>query len=135
MWRNINNLMVTRPFQEILVFLCPRCTIQTISPWHCSKSGRKTKIDVRLQRRIVRMVDKQPRATSKHIVAVLQAQGVSLSTRTIRRCLNEQKCYGRRPRRTPLLTQRHKQARLQFTKMYVSKPKSFWENVLWTYFW
>ena len=41
-------------------------------------------------------------------------------------------CYGRRPRRTPLLTQRHKRARLQFAKMYVSKPKSFWETVLWT---
>ena len=37
-------------------------------------------------------------------------------------------CYGRRPRRTPL-TQRHKKARLEFAKR---KPKSFWENVMWT---
>lgn len=94
--------------------------------------GRKRKVDERLQRRIVRMVDKQPQTSSKEIQAVLQAQGASVSARTIRRHLNEMKRYGRRPRRTPLLTQRHKKARLQFAKMYLSKPKSFWENVLWT---
>ncbi len=94
--------------------------------------GRKRKIDERMQRRIVRMVDKQPQSTSTQIQAVLQTQGASVSARTIRRHLNEKKRYGRRPRRTPLLTQRHKKARLQFAKMYLSKPQSFWENVLWT---
>ncbi|KAK7143817.1 hypothetical protein R3I93_014851 [Phoxinus phoxinus] len=94
--------------------------------------GRKRKIDERLQRRIVRMVDKQPQTSSKEIQAVLQAQGASVSARTICRNLNKMKRYGRRPRRTPLLTQRHKKARLQFAKMYTSKPNSFWENVLWT---
>ena len=94
--------------------------------------GWKRKMDERLQRRIVRMVDKQPQTTSKEIQAVLQVHGTSVSVRTIRRCLNEMKCYGRRPRRTPLLTQRHKRARLHFAKMYVSKPKPFWETVLWT---
>uniref|UniRef100_A0A803K3T0 Transposase Tc1-like domain-containing protein n=1 Tax=Xenopus tropicalis TaxID=8364 RepID=A0A803K3T0_XENTR len=78
------------------------------------------------------MVDKQPQTTSKEIQAVLQAQGASVSARTIRRHLNEIKHYSRKPRRTPLLTQRHKKARLQFAKMYLSKPQSFWENVLWT---
>uniref|UniRef100_A0A8C5PSH6 Transposase n=1 Tax=Leptobrachium leishanense TaxID=445787 RepID=A0A8C5PSH6_9ANUR len=78
------------------------------------------------------MVDKQPQTSSKEIQAVLQAQGASVSVRTIHRHLNELKLYGRGPRRTPLLTQRHKKARLQFAKMYLSKPKSFWENVLWT---
>ncbi len=33
---------------------------------------------------------------------------------------------------TLLLTQRHKKARLEFDKTYVTKPQSFWENVLWT---
>uniref|UniRef100_A0A8C5PYF6 Transposase Tc1-like domain-containing protein n=1 Tax=Leptobrachium leishanense TaxID=445787 RepID=A0A8C5PYF6_9ANUR len=78
------------------------------------------------------MVDKQPQTSSKEIQAVLQAQGASVSVLTIRRHLKEMKRCGRRPRRTPLLTQRHKKARLQFAKMYLSKPKSFWENVLWT---
>uniref|UniRef100_A0A8C5WJP2 Transposase n=1 Tax=Leptobrachium leishanense TaxID=445787 RepID=A0A8C5WJP2_9ANUR len=78
------------------------------------------------------MVDKRPQTSSKEIQAVLQAQGASVSAQTIRRHVNEMKRYGRRPRRTPLLTQRPKKARRQFAKMYLSKPKSFWENVLWT---
>uniref|UniRef100_A0A8C5N469 Transposase n=1 Tax=Leptobrachium leishanense TaxID=445787 RepID=A0A8C5N469_9ANUR len=85
--------------------------------------GQKRKIDERLQRRIVRMVDKQPQTSSKEIQAVLQAQGASVSAQTIRRHLNEMKRYGRRPRKTPLLTQRHKKSKT---------TKSFWENVLWT---
>uniref|UniRef100_A0A8C5MLE8 Transposase n=1 Tax=Leptobrachium leishanense TaxID=445787 RepID=A0A8C5MLE8_9ANUR len=97
-----------------------------------SVGGWKRKIDERLQRRIVWMVDKQPQTSSKEIQAVLQAQGASVSAQTIHRHLNEMKRYGRRPRRTPLLTQRYKKARLQFAKMYSSKPKSFWETILWT---
>ncbi|KAL0158692.1 hypothetical protein M9458_046768, partial [Cirrhinus mrigala] len=52
----------------------------------------------------------------------------TVSARTIRCHLNEKGRYGRRP----LLTQRHKKARLEFAKTYVTKPQSFWENVLWT---
>ena len=55
-----------------------------------------------------------------------------MSAQTICRHLNEIKRYGRRPRKTPLLTQKHKKARLDFAKMYLRKPKSFWENILWT---
>lgn len=94
--------------------------------------GQKRKIDKRMQRRTARMVDKHPQSTSIQIQAVLQTQGAKVSARTIRRDLNEMKRYGRRPRRTPLLTKRHKKARLVFAKMYLSKPQSFWENVLWT---
>ena len=78
------------------------------------------------------MVDKKPRTTSKQIQADLQTQGTTVSACTIRRHLNEMGRYGRRPRRSPLLTQRHKKARLEFDKTLLGKPKSFWENVLWT---
>ncbi len=94
--------------------------------------GRKSKINEKLQQRIVRMVDKEPRLTSKQIQADLQTQGTTVSARTIRRHLSEKGHYGRRPRRTPLLTQSHKKARLEFAKTYVTKPQSFWDNVLWT---
>ncbi len=73
--------------------------------------GRKSKINEKLQRRIVRMVDKEPRLTSKQIRADLQTQGTTVSARTIRRHLNEKGRYGKRPRRTPLLTQRHKKSK------------------------
>ena len=70
--------------------------------------GQKREIDERLQRRIVRMVDKEPLSSSKKIQADLQTHGTTVSARTIRRHLNVMGRYGRRPRRTPLLTQRHK---------------------------
>ncbi len=78
------------------------------------------------------MVDKDPWLTSKQIQADLQTQGTTVSARTIRLHLNEKGRYGRRTRRTPLLTQRHKKARLEFAKTYETKPQSFWENILWT---
>ena len=78
------------------------------------------------------MVEKAPRSTAKQIQADLHTQGTTVSTRTIRRQLNEREFYGRRPRRTPLLRERHKKAQLEFAKTHLNKLKSFWENVLWT---
>ena len=94
--------------------------------------GWKRKIDERLQWRIVWTVDKEPWSTSKQNQADLETQRTTVSACTIRRHLNEMGRYGRRPRRTPVLTQRHKKARLEFAKTYPRKPKSFWENVMWT---
>ena len=77
----------------------------------CGPQGHKRKLDRRLQRRIVRMVEKAPRSTAKQIQADLQTQGTTVSTRTIRRQLNERGFHGRRPGRTPLLRERQKKAR------------------------
>ena len=30
------------------------------------------------------------------------------------------------------MRERHKKARLEFSKTHLNKPKSFWENVMWT---
>jgi len=65
--------------------------------------GHKRKLDRRLQRRIVQMVEKAHRSTAKQVQADLHTQGTTVSTRNIRRQLNEREFYGRRPRRTPLL--------------------------------
>ena len=89
-------------------------------------------MDERMQRRIVGMVAEEPRTTAKQIQADLQTQGTIILTCTIRRQLNERGLYGRRPRRKPLLKDRHKKAWLEFAKTHLNKPKSFWENVLWT---
>lgn len=61
--------------------------------------GRKKKIDPSLISRIERMVDKEPKKTSKEIQAELQGQGTSVSDRTIRRFLNESGLKEKRPRR------------------------------------
>ncbi|KAG2465172.1 TCB1 transposase, partial [Polypterus senegalus] len=94
--------------------------------------GRRRKIDDKSKRRIIRMVTKEPRKTSKEIQGELQAQGTSVSDRTIRRRLSQSGLHGRQPRRTPLLKTNHKNARLEFAKLHVDKPQRFWENVLWT---
>lgn len=79
------------------------------------------------------MVDKEPRKTSKEIQAELQGQCTSVSDRTIRRFLSDSGLNGRRPRRTPLLKEKHfKNAGLEFAKMHIDKPQYFWEDVLWT---
>ncbi|CAJ0962494.1 unnamed protein product [Ranitomeya imitator] len=96
------------------------------------RCGRKRKIDKRFQRKIVRMLDKESRLTSKQVQAALQSKGTTVSTHTIHQRLNEKGLYGRRPRKTPLLTPRHKKARLEFAKTYLKKPKMFWKNVLWS---
>ena len=124
-----------------MVFKVPLSTVRNIikkfkKPWDCGKSPWKwteeTEIDERMERRIVRMVDKQPQSTSTQVQAVLQTQDAMVSARTIDRHLNEMKRYGRRLKRTPLLTQKHKKHRLQFARTYLSKSQSFWENGLWT---
>ena len=50
--------------------------------------GGKRKIDKRSLRRLVRMVEKTPRQTSKELKANLEQSGVMVSTSTIRRTLN-----------------------------------------------
>ncbi|CAJ0919674.1 unnamed protein product [Ranitomeya imitator] len=57
------------------------------------RCGRKRKIDKRFKRKIVRMLDKEPRLTSKQVQAALQSEGTTVSTRTIRRRLNEKGLY------------------------------------------
>ncbi|KAI4872702.1 hypothetical protein NFI96_007522 [Prochilodus magdalenae] len=61
------------------------------------RCGRKRKLDERFQRKIVRMVDNELRLTSKQVQAALQSEGTTVSTRTIRRRLNEKGLYGRIP--------------------------------------
>ena len=51
--------------------------------------GRKRKIDVKMKRRIIRMVTKEPRTTSEEIRGELQGQGPSVSDRIMRRCLSQ----------------------------------------------
>ncbi|CAJ0949620.1 unnamed protein product [Ranitomeya imitator] len=58
------------------------------------RCGRKRKIDKRFQRKIVRMLDKDPRLTSKQVQAALQSEGTTVSTRTILQGLNEKGLYG-----------------------------------------
>ncbi len=126
----MNSLKDTSTSPDNLMFLFPLCTTlsRSLQPHgtvaNIPGCGRIRKMYERLQRRIDQRVDKEPRSTSKQIEADLQAQDTTVSARTIHRYLNEKGRYGRRPRRTPLLTQKQK-SRLEFAKTYLRNSKSF----------
>ncbi|CAJ0915836.1 unnamed protein product [Ranitomeya imitator] len=81
----------------------PVCTVRSVikkfkahgTVANLPRCGRKRKIDKRFQRKIVRMLDKEPRLTSKQVQAALQSEGTTVSTRTIHRRLNEKGLYAR----------------------------------------
>jgi len=62
------------------------------------------------------MVEKEPKKTSIQIQADRQVQGTSVSSHSIRHCLNENGLHDRRPRKTPLLRGKHKKASLDFSE-------------------
>lgn len=89
--------------------------------------GRKRKIDPRLNKRIARMVNKEPTKTSKEIQAELQGQGTSVSERTIRRFLSDSglKVGPRKgPNRTPPLKEpAFRRTRLEAAKMHIDETQ------------
>uniref|UniRef100_A0AAQ4RPP5 Transposase Tc1-like domain-containing protein n=1 Tax=Gasterosteus aculeatus aculeatus TaxID=481459 RepID=A0AAQ4RPP5_GASAC len=60
------------------------------------------------------------------------ATGTEVSVCTIRRVLNTEGFYARTPRRTPLLTQKHKKSWLQYAENHINMPPKFWNSVLWS---
>ncbi|CAJ0937316.1 unnamed protein product [Ranitomeya imitator] len=102
------------------------------------RCGRKRKIDKRFQRKIVRMLDKEPRLTCKQVQAALQSEGTTVSTRTIHRHLNEKGLYeqearaswGDRQRETtPLLEQCWSGIQEAIEGTYIDKKCPFTGNV------
>ena len=94
--------------------------------------GQKSKLSSVSTRRMIRIVNKNPRVTTKELQNDLKSAGVSVSVTTIRRKLHTEGFHARTSRRTPLLTVKHKKRRLQYANNYIEKPKKFWDSVLWT---
>ena len=94
--------------------------------------GRKQKLSPRTARKLCREVNINPRLVLKDIAETLQAEGTSVSKRTIQRCLYKNGLHGYRPRRTPLHKPKHVAARLNFAKVHLDKEASFWDRVLWS---
>ena len=69
---------------------------------------------------------------AKHLQQDVVAAGTEVSVSTVRRMLNAEGLHAWTPRRTPLLTQKHKKSRRQFAKNNINKPKRFWDSVLWS---
>lgn len=63
---------------------------------------------------------------------VSEEHGVSVSTKTIRRRLNENSLIGCIAQHKPLVSNKNIKARINFAKVYKNKPISFWKNIFWS---
>lgn len=94
--------------------------------------GRKRKISPRLERKICREVNMNPRVVLKDIAEELRVGGVQVSERTIQRTLNRNGLKARRPRKTPFHKPCHLKSRLTFAIGNVDRENQFWDQVLWS---
>jgi len=93
--------------------------------------GRKRKLDEKLRRRVIRDVAKNPMTTVKNLQQSIKDAGTDVSLQTIRRTLHDNGYKARRPRKTPLLTTRHRNNRLDFAKTNLFN-NTIWTSVLWS---
>jgi len=83
-------------------------------------------VETNVDRRVVRYSKAYPFASSRSEL------NLEFSDVTIRRRLLNQNLSARSPRKVPLLSPRHIQARLNFARTYRNWPVSKWRNILWT---
>ncbi len=121
-------------------FKVPVPTIQSIikkfKKYHTVKNlqgcGRKPTVSPALAQHITRQVNNNPRLTAKEILRELSNSGMSMSRQTLSRTLHKSGLHACRPRRTPLLTAKHRKSRIDFAKAHVNKDDNFWSSILWS---
>lgn len=121
-------------------FGIPRSTVSSLIKKYKStgvlvdnpKSGRRPILSATDERNVVRKIKKDPRTTKKAIMADLESIGKPVSRSTLKRVLNRNGFYARRPRKTPLHKKRHLEARLKFAKAHLTKDPAFFESILWS---
>lgn len=91
--------------------------------------GRKRKTTVRYDKLIIREAKKKPTVSSREIAETLN---LSVSTKTIRRRLNESGLLSRLQRKKPFISEKNKAKRIKFAKEHLNKGLDFWENILWS---
>lgn len=97
------------------------------------RKNRPRKSDAHIDRKIHRFSTVNPFATSEQIKKAISVDsGLDISSRTVRRRLNEFGLRGCIAQRKPLITKRNQQRILLFAKTHLEKPLIFWKNVLWT---
>ncbi len=95
--------------------------------------GWKYLVDVRGQRRIGRLV-RDDRKTTVTQITTRYNQGVqnTISEHTTRRTLKQMGSSSRRPHRVPLLSDKNRKRRLQFTQAHQNWTIEDWKNVGWS---
>ena len=93
------------------------------------KCGRPRKTTTRENRLICREVKSNSATSSRQIKESLS---LDVSSRTIRRRLNEEGIHSYFAKKKPLISERNRRKRLAFAKKHITKPSSFWDTVVWT---
>lgn len=95
------------------------------------RTGRPKALSDRERSQIVRKVKKNPRISSTQIAAeVKEEMGKDIHPITVRRTLHEADYRSRVARRKPLISKANQTKRLAYAKEYISKPRDFWDSVL-----
>ena len=63
---------------------------------------------------------------------ILELAGTIISKKTISNELNCCGLYARSPLKTPLLKEKHVEARLKSVAQHLDKPVKYWENIVWS---
>ncbi len=104
--------------------------------WQCSERqlcGRKCLVDVRGQRRMGRLVRDDRKATVTQITTRYnQGMQNTISEHTTRRTLKQMSYSSRRPHRVPLLSDKNRKRRIQFTQAHQNWTIEDWKNVAWS---
>lgn len=120
---------------------CSRCAVQnTISRFertgsyvNLPKSGRNRVTTTREDRIIERISLRNRQKTAEKIAAELRTQHrVAVSVRTVHRRLAEANLHARKPRRKPLLNEKHRRQRLAWAKKYRDWTVDDWTKVIWS---
>jgi transposase len=99
------------------------------SPKRKGKCGRKRLTTVQDERSLVRLSKSNRKFTSRRLMIEMNAAGVQLSSRTVRRRLIEAGLRAYRPRKKPRLTETMKKKRLQWAKQFAKWTVDDWKRV------
>ena len=87
--------------------------------------GKKMKLTTIATRYITWKIKKNLRTTAKELQKGMEAAGTKVSVTTIRFTLHAYGLRARVPRRTPLLSSKHKKSRLNFAKSHIEESDEF----------
>ena len=95
--------------------------------------GRKKIIDLRLGRKIERMVKLDPKMSAVEIARIIkESENVALNAQTIRNFLHQCQYKACVPRKKPFISKKNVKLRLEYAKNFVNKTEDFWKTVIFT---
>ena len=97
------------------------------------RAPKQRKTNKREDNIIKRISQADPFKSSRQIqVEVQSSYGIEVSSKTIRRRLNEVSLRGCIAQRKPFVSKKNIKSRIDFAKENLKKPINFWKNVLWS---